>query len=112
MHAALWIAAIATGLLATGVLYERIGDWRDRRRYAGSGRWVPIANGAKLYLFELGTGEPTVLFEAGIGATHLNWRAHSGSDRRVFARTGRVRSLRSGLEQPLPHSAYARQRRQ
>jgi hypothetical protein len=73
MHAALWIAAIATGLLATGVLYERIGDWRDRRRYAGSGRWVPIANGAKLYLFELGTGEPTVLFEAGIGATHLNW---------------------------------------
>ena len=73
MHAALWIAAIATGLLATGVLYERIGDWRDRRRYAGLGRWVPIANGAKLYLFELGTGEPTVLFEAGIGATHLNW---------------------------------------
>jgi pimeloyl-ACP methyl ester carboxylesterase len=73
MHAALWIAAIATGLLATGVLYERIGDWRDRRRYAGSGRWVPIANGAKLYLFELGMGEPTVLFEAGIGATHLNW---------------------------------------
>ena len=36
MHAALWIAAIAAVLLATGVLYERIGDWRDRRRYAGS----------------------------------------------------------------------------
>ena len=75
MHAALWIFAIAATLLAAGVLYQQIGDWRDRRRYAGSGRWVPIANGAKLYLFELGMGEPTVLFEAGIGATHLNWRA-------------------------------------
>jgi pimeloyl-ACP methyl ester carboxylesterase len=75
MHAVLWIVAIVVVLLATGVLYQRIGDWRDRRRYAGSGRWVPIANGAKLYLFEMGTGEPTVLFEAGIGATHLNWRA-------------------------------------
>jgi pimeloyl-ACP methyl ester carboxylesterase len=44
-----------------------------RRRYTGSGRWVTIGNGAKLYLLELGAGEPTVLFEAGIGATHLNW---------------------------------------
>jgi len=75
MHAVLWIVAIAAVLLATGVLYQWVGDRRDRRRYAGSGRWVPIANGAKLYLFELGVGEPTVLFEAGIGATHLNWRA-------------------------------------
>jgi len=47
MHAALWFVTIAAVLLATGVLYQWIGDWRDRRRYAGSGRWVPIANGAQ-----------------------------------------------------------------
>jgi len=73
MHAALWIIAFAAALVATGVLYQTIGSWHDRRVYA-SGRWVPIGNGARLYLFELGGGEPTVVFEAGIGATHLNWR--------------------------------------
>ena len=74
MQAVLWIAAFAATVLAAGVLYQRLGDWRDRRRYA-AGRWVTIGNGARLYLFEMGAGEPTVLFEAGIGATHLNWRA-------------------------------------
>ncbi len=75
MQAALWIAGFAAFVLAVGVFYQRAGDWRDRRRYAAAGRWVTIGNGAKLYLFEMGAGEPTILFEAGIGATHLNWRA-------------------------------------
>ncbi len=74
MHTALWIAAIAAIILVAGVLYQWIGSCRDRRRYGASGRWVTIGNGSKLFLFELGMGEPTVLFEAGIGATHLNWR--------------------------------------
>jgi pimeloyl-ACP methyl ester carboxylesterase len=74
MHAAFWISALITALVAAGVLYQVIGSWYDRRLYA-SGRWVPIGNGSRLYLFELGGGEPTVVFEAGIGATHLNWRA-------------------------------------
>jgi pimeloyl-ACP methyl ester carboxylesterase len=73
MHAVLWIAAIAAFVLAAGVVYQLVGDWRDRRRYA-EGRWVTIGNGARLYLFQMGAGEPTVVFEAGIGATHLNWR--------------------------------------
>ncbi len=73
MHAVLWIVAIAALLLIAGVLYQWIGGLRDRRRYTGSGRWVTIGNGARLYLLEQGVGEPTVLFEAGIGATHLNW---------------------------------------
>ena len=74
MHAVLWIVAFAAVVLAAGVLYQWIGGWRDRRRYTASGRWVTIGDGSKLYLFEMGAGEPTVLFEAGIGATHLNWR--------------------------------------
>jgi len=73
MHTVLWIVAFAAIVLAAGVFYQRVGDWRDRRRYATDGRWVTIGNGARLYLLEMGAGEPTVLFEAGIGATHLNW---------------------------------------
>jgi pimeloyl-ACP methyl ester carboxylesterase len=81
MHIALWIVASAAVLLAAGVCYELIGSWRDRRRFTESGRWVTINNGAKIYISELGAatetglgaGEPTVIFEAGIGATHLNW---------------------------------------
>jgi len=67
------ILAFAAALVLTGFLYQRIGDHRDRLRYAGLGRWVMIGRGCKLYLLEKGTGGPTVLFEAGIGATNLNW---------------------------------------
>lgn len=75
MHAALWIVALAAIILLAGVLYQWIGGLRDRQRYAEPGRWVTIGNGARLYLLEMGAGAPTVLFEAGFGATHLNWRA-------------------------------------
>ena len=37
------------------------------------GRWVMIGRGCRLYLLEKGSGGPTVLFEAGIAATNLNW---------------------------------------
>ncbi len=74
MHAVYWIAAFAAIVLTTGVVYQLVGDSRDRRRFAADGRWVTIGNGSKLFLLEMGTGEPTILFEAGIGATHLNWR--------------------------------------
>jgi pimeloyl-ACP methyl ester carboxylesterase len=63
--------AVAIGL--TGFLYQSIGAYYDRRRYAGSGRWVEIDHGCQLYLLEKGSGGPTVLFEAGIAATNLNW---------------------------------------
>jgi pimeloyl-ACP methyl ester carboxylesterase len=65
---------LALALLAAGVLYQSIGSWRDARLYTRSGRWVPLGEGARRYLREAGSGEPTVLFESGIGATNLNWR--------------------------------------
>ncbi|MDR3738062.1 MAG: alpha/beta hydrolase [Terracidiphilus sp.] len=74
MRIALWILGVAAILISTGFLYQCIGSYRDRLRYAGAGRWVTIAPGCQLYLFEQGLGAPTVLFEAGIGATNLNWR--------------------------------------
>ncbi len=73
MVIALWIVSLAIVLIGVGVLYQSIGSRRDRRRFT-EGRWISIARKRKLYLFEHGAGEPVVLFESGIGATHLNWR--------------------------------------
>ena len=74
MVIAFWILSVTVALLSTGVAYQFFGSRRDRKRYTGQGRWLTVGRGCDLYLFEQGGGEPTVLFEAGIGATHLNWR--------------------------------------
>ncbi len=71
---ALWFFSPATALLLAGVLYQILGSRRDRRLYTELGRWVTVDRGCDLFLFELGAGRPTVVFESGIGATHLNWR--------------------------------------
>jgi len=73
MVAVLWILAAGAALVATGFLYQFFGARRDRRLYAGLGRWIDIGDGRKLYLIEKGAGGPTVLFESGIAATNLNW---------------------------------------
>jgi len=74
MHIVLWILASGTLLVLAGTVYQHLGSRRDRRIYTDQGRWVSIGGGCSLYLFEGGGGEATVLFESGIGATHLNWR--------------------------------------
>ena len=74
MYIAFWLLSTIAVLVLAGFLYQCIGSYRDRVRYAGSGRWVTIGPGCRLYLLERGSGGPTVLFEAGIGATNLNWR--------------------------------------
>lgn len=68
------LCAVAAALVAAGCLYQHLGAYRDRRRYAGCGRWIDIGGGRKLYLIEKGSGGPTVVFESGIAATNLNWR--------------------------------------
>ena len=60
-------------LITTGFFYQRIGSHNDRQLYSNSGRLVSIGRGCGLYIVEKGSGEPTVLFEAGIAATNLNW---------------------------------------
>ncbi len=73
MNLVAFIVGGSLGLCLAGVLYQRIGAWRDRRRFARTGRTVAIGDGRKLFLVEKGTGGPTVVFESGIAATHLNW---------------------------------------
>lgn len=69
----LLISGVAAALAAAGFFYQCFGAYQDRLRYAGDGRWIDIGRGRRLYLLEKGSGGPTVLFEAGIAATNLNW---------------------------------------
>jgi len=94
MYIALLILSLAVALIVAGYLYQCIGSHRDRLRYAGSGRWVSIGQGRRLYLLEQGSGGPTVIFEAGIGATNLNWRH---IQKTVSRFTGTASYDRSGL---------------
>jgi pimeloyl-ACP methyl ester carboxylesterase len=68
----LFLCGVAA-LLGAGFLYEIIGARRDRKRYTRGGRWVEIGPRRTLYVVEKGAGGPTVIFEAGIAATNLNW---------------------------------------
>jgi pimeloyl-ACP methyl ester carboxylesterase len=65
--------AVFALVIAMGVAYQRVGARRDCRRYAKEGRWIDIGDRRRLYLVEKGSGNSTVLFEAGIAATNLNW---------------------------------------
>jgi|HubBroStandDraft_5_1064220.scaffolds.fasta_scaffold15162_3 pimeloyl-ACP methyl ester carboxylesterase len=98
MGIVLWIVLVITAVLAAGMLYEMLGSRRDARLYAGTGRWIAIGRGSRrasrLYVLEAGSGEPTVLFEAGIGATNLNWRRIQES---VAQFTGTASYDRGGL---------------
>ena len=67
------ILALIAALLTAGVVYQRLGERSDRRRYTGDGRWIDIGGKRRLYLVEKGSSGPTVIFEAGIAATNLNW---------------------------------------
>jgi pimeloyl-ACP methyl ester carboxylesterase len=67
------ILALAAALITTGIVYQCLGAHSDRLRYANRGRWIDIGGKRRLYLVEKGSGYPTVLFEAGIAATNLNW---------------------------------------
>ena len=94
MHLFLWIVASAAALIALGFLYQCIGGHRDRLRFTGAGRSVTVGQGCRFYLLEKGSGGPTVLFEAGIAATNLNW---FHIQERVAGFTGTASYDRGGL---------------
>jgi pimeloyl-ACP methyl ester carboxylesterase len=64
---------VVAALIAAGVLYQWAGARADLRRYAGQGRWVEVGPGRRLFVRERGAAGPSLVFEAGIGATNLNW---------------------------------------
>ncbi len=69
------VAGIAGILLATCLIYQALGEARDRRRFAAPGRLVDIHNGegGRLHLHGMGEAGPAVILDAGIGASSLSW---------------------------------------
>jgi len=74
MAIALLLVLLFTAIVAAGMVYQAAGSRRDERLYTSRGRWISAGPRLRLYALEAGSGSPTVLFEAGIGATNLNWR--------------------------------------
>ena len=58
--------------IVTGVIYEKLGERRDRNRYAQIGRSVDIG-GRTLNLYCSGMGSPTVIFEAPGHTAGFTW---------------------------------------
>ena len=73
MNLLFFIVGLTAALLVAGIVYQCLGARSDRKRYAIDGRWIDIGGRRRLYIVEKGSGNPTVLFEAGIAATNLNW---------------------------------------
>jgi pimeloyl-ACP methyl ester carboxylesterase len=69
----LWMLAVLPAVPVAGYLYQRVGGWRDRRRFIGHGEMVEVGEGLRLYLSRKGEGGPAVIFESGIAATSQNW---------------------------------------
>ena len=69
-----WILIAAGFLLLSGFLYQTIGGWFGRRRIAKAAQFFTLKDGVRLFVRRQGSGRPTVVFEAGIGASSLNWR--------------------------------------
>src|SRR5271170_4981104 len=68
-------AALAAVALAIVLLYQALGAASDARRFPPPGRMVAptAAGGPRLHLHGMGDSGPTVILDAGIGASSLSW---------------------------------------
>ncbi|HEX8509548.1 MAG TPA: alpha/beta hydrolase [Propionibacteriaceae bacterium] len=73
-RAVLAVAAAVTVLLLACAGTERYLSNSDRERFPLPGRLIPV-EGAVMHLSCSGTGQPTVLLEAGLGESSLTWVA-------------------------------------
>lgn len=72
LHAFIWVAAFLLFGAALGILYEALGTRGDAQRFPPPGRMVDLGT-HRLHVFEQGSGECTVLLEAGLMSTVLSW---------------------------------------
>ena len=78
------LLALLAALAGGGLLYQVLGSRRDAERNLPPGQLLPV-NRHRLHLWVLGDKDPTVVLEAGIGASSLSWRlVHTAAAR--FAR--------------------------
>ena len=66
------VAALVLAIVATGALYQFIGQRRADRTFAPPGTMVRVDR-QRLHVTSAGSGTPAVLFEAGVAASSLSW---------------------------------------
>jgi pimeloyl-ACP methyl ester carboxylesterase len=59
-------------LTGTGVLYQAFASARDKRRYAAPGTFIDVG-GHRLHALCHGEKSPTVILDAGLGGSSLDW---------------------------------------
>lgn len=91
---------------ATGAVYEVIASRGDAIRYPAPGQLVDLG-GYRLHILCLGQGSPTVILDAGLGGTSLDW---STVQRRLSTRTRVCAYDRAGMgwsdPGPVPRSPF------
>jgi pimeloyl-ACP methyl ester carboxylesterase len=106
VHTLLWISASLLLAVVAGIVYQRVGLWRDRKLHPPPGKLVDLGT-HRLHLLDAGRGSgPTVLLEAGLMSTVLSWT----EIQRTLAESYRVVSYdRAGLgwsdPGPMPRTA-------
>src|SRR5688500_18438562 len=66
------ILALIVGLAAAGASYEAIAAGGDAKAYPPPGRLVDVG-GYRLHIQCVGAGSPTVVLDAGLGGSSLDW---------------------------------------
>jgi pimeloyl-ACP methyl ester carboxylesterase len=99
--------AVLILLIASGVLYQRWGAYRDLKQHPAPGRVFDV-NGTRMHVYVKGTGGPPVIFEAGIAASSVSWRpvqdavsgftATAAYDRAGFAWSGKSPKAQTAAE--------------
>jgi pimeloyl-ACP methyl ester carboxylesterase len=106
IHALLWVLALLLLAVVAGIVYQRVGLWRDSKLHPPPGKLVDLGT-HRLHLLEAGRARgPTVLLEAGLMSTLLSWT----EIQRTLADSHRVVSYdRAGLgwsdPGPMPRTA-------
>ena len=67
-----WVAGAIVVLALVGASYEAIAATGDAQRYPAPGQLVDVG-GYRLHLHCVGAGSPTVVLDAGLGGSSLDW---------------------------------------
>jgi pimeloyl-ACP methyl ester carboxylesterase len=68
----IFLAGVVGLAVAAGLLYQAIGTRRSARAYPPPGALIDVG-GQRLHVVCAGSGQPAVVFEAGVAATSLSW---------------------------------------
>lgn len=68
------IVVVALALVFTGLIYERVEEWRDNRRFPQIGRSIDIG-GRSLNIYCSGEGSPSVIMDSGHALPGYEWTA-------------------------------------